>query len=192
MLLFLSYYLSNLLNASFAASCSASFLELAVPFPNITSSILTIVVNVLLLAGPSSLIISYDVDNKTTYGNAIFPGDTIDLYLGTTTDDGLVLYTRFIAHIQVLAVRDEDGKDVFVDKENPSEPDIMSFAVPEYLFLLLKRAMLTGFQIEFVARNDAYTENAEPTKLVSEELESMILNKTYIVQGECKDLTVCG
>lgn len=137
-------------------------------------------------------IISYDVNNKTTYGNAIFPGDTIDLYLGTTTDDGLVLYTRFIAHIQVLAVRDGEGKDVFINKENPSEPEVMSFAVPEYLFLLLKRALLTGFQIEFVARNDAYSENAEPTKLVSEELESMILNKTYIIQGECKDLTVCG
>ena len=68
----------------------------------------------------------------------------------------------------------------------------MSFAVPEYLFLLLKRAELTGFTIEFVARNDSYTDNAEPTKLVSDEVESMIMNATYIVQGECHDLTVCG
>ena len=92
----------------------------------------------------------------------------------------------------MLAVRDGNGKDVFANKENPSQPAIMSFAVPEYLFLLLKRASLTGFGIEFIARNDSYTENAEPTKLVSEEVESMIISKSYIVQGECTDLTVCG
>ena len=137
-------------------------------------------------------IVSFDVDNKTTYGNAIFPGDTIDIYLGSTTEDGLVVFSRFISSIQVLSVRDSDGRDVFRDRENPTEPEVMSFAVPEYLFLLLKRAQLTGFQFELVARNDSYSENAEPTKLVNEELESMILNKTYIIQGECQDLTVCG
>lgn len=137
-------------------------------------------------------VVSFDVDNKSTYGNAIFPGDTIDIYLGSTTEDGLVVFSRFISSIQVLAVRDSDGRDVFRDRENPTEPEVMSFAVPEYLFLLLKRAQLTGFQFELVARNSSYSENAEPTKLVNEELESMILNKTYIISGECQDLTVCG
>lgn len=134
---------------------------------------------------------SFNVDNASTHGNAIMPGDMIDLYVNAQYD-GLPLYTRFIAGIQVLSVRDGSGRDVFVDKDNPSEPAIMSFAVPEYLFLLLKRAELTGFRIEFVARNDSYTDNAEPTKLVSDEVESMIISATYIVQGECHDLTVCG
>ena len=43
-----------------------------------------------------------------------------------------------------------------------------------------------------VGRNASYTENAEPTTMVSEELETLIKNKTYIVQNECVDLTVCG
>lgn len=136
-------------------------------------------------------ILPFEVDNSTTYGNAIFPGNTIDLYLSGDVD-GQVLYARFISSIQVLSVRDEDGKDVFLDRYNPGEPSVMSFAVPEYLYLLLMRAQLTGFEITLVARNASYTENAEPTTIVSEELETLIKNKTYIVQNECVDLTVCG
>lgn len=136
-------------------------------------------------------ILAFKVDNEVTYGNAIFPGNTIDLYLSGDVD-GQVLYSRFISSIQVLAVRDEDGKDVFLDRDNPGEPAVMSFAVPEYLYLLLMRAQLTGFGITLVGRNASYTENAEPTTMVSEELETLIKNKTYIVQNECVDLTVCG
>ena len=137
-------------------------------------------------------IFALDVDNKSTYGNAIFPGDSIDIYLASNTEDGLLVYTAFIRHIQVLSVRDSEGQDVFRDRDNPGEPSIMSFAVPESLYLLLKKASMTGFKFEIVARNSSYSDNAEPTVMVSEELEAMILNKTYIIQDECKDLTVCG
>lgn len=136
-------------------------------------------------------ILPFQVNNDSTYGNSIFPGNTIDLYISGTVD-GQVLYSRFIDSIQVLAVRDDKGKDVFLDRYNPGEPAVMSFAVPEYLYLLLMRAQMTGFGITFVARNASYSENAEPTTLVSEELEALITNKTYIVQNECVDLTVCG
>ena len=61
---------------------------------------------------------------------------TIDLYLSGDVD-GQALYSRFIASIQVLAVRDKDGKDVFIDRDNMGDPEVMSFAVPEYLYLLL-------------------------------------------------------
>ena len=137
-------------------------------------------------------ILAFDVDNKSTYGNAIFPGNTIDLYLEGVSDDQKAIYSRFISSIQVLAVRDKDGRDVFIDRENMGEPEVMSFAVPEYLYLLLMRAQLTGFTLHLVARNDSYSENAAPTEMVSEELEALIINKTYILQNECIDLTVCG
>ena len=115
----------------------------------------------------------------------------IDLYLSGDVD-GQVLYSRFIASIQVLAVRDEEGRDVFIDRDNPGEPAVMSFAVPEYLYLLLMRAQMTGFGIHLVGRNSSYSDNAAPTVMVSEELETLIKNKTYIIQNECVDLTVCG
>lgn len=136
-------------------------------------------------------ILAFEVDNKSTYGNSIFPGNTIDLYLSGDVD-GQALYSRFIASIQVLAVRDNEGNDVFIDRDNKGQPEVMSFAVPEYLYLLLMRAQMTGFDLNLVARNASYSENAAPTTMVSEELETLIKNKTYIIQNECVDLTVCG
>ncbi len=131
------------------------------------------------------------INNEKAFGNSIFPGDTIDLYMKDSMED-LLVYGRFIKEIEVLAVKDADGKNVFADKENPTEAAFLLFAVPEKLFLLLKKAEFLGVVIEPIVRNSSYSNSASPTELTNEELESMIINKTYILQNECQDLTVCG
>lgn len=138
-------------------------------------------------------IFALDVNSKKTYSNSIFPGDMIDLYLKTTDEDGLLVYGRFIKSIEVIAVKDSGGNNVFEDKDNLKEPAQLLFAVPEDLFLLLKKAVnVGGFDIDPVPRNDSYTKNAAATELVNQELENFIRVKTYILQGECTDLTTCG
>lgn len=136
-------------------------------------------------------IYAMDVDNTATYGNSIFPDDSIDLYL-SSEEDSLVVYGRLIKSIQVLAVKDSAGKNVFADKDNPTDAAVLLFAVPEKLFLLLKKAEKLGIELEPIPRNTSYTTNAAATELKSDELEAMIINKTYILQNECQDLTVCG
>ena len=132
-----------------------------------------------------------NVTALSTYGNSIFPNDPIDLYMNTVDDDNLVVYGRLISSIRVLAVRDKKGGNVFADKDNPTDSAMLLFAVPEELFLLLKKAQILGVKIEPVPRNNAYTANAAATKLQSDELKSMILNKTHSIQNECIDLTQC-
>ena len=137
------------------------------------------------------------VNNETTYFNSIFPDDEIDLYLHLDLQDAgsnekKVVYGRLIKQIQVLAVKDGDGKNVFADKDNPTESEGLLFAVPEDLYLLLSKATYLGFDIVPVPRNSSYSAEAAATEKTSEELESMIISKTYILQNECKDLTVCG
>jgi len=136
-------------------------------------------------------IISLEVDTKLTYGNSIFPDDSIDLYMYTTLDDGSIVYGRFIKSIQVLAVKDDDGNDVFTNKDDPGESAMLLFAVPERLFLLLKKAEKQKIVMEPVPRNASYSKNAAATELTSEQLESIILEKTYVISGECVDLTIC-
>ncbi len=138
-----------------------------------------------------------EVDNETTYFNSIFPDDEIDLYIHTETDgasgtESLVVYGRLIKQIQVLAVKDSDGNNVFADKDNPTESAGLLFAVPEDLYLLLSKAKYLGFDIVPVPRNSSYSAEAAATEKTSDELEAMIISKTYILQNECKDLTVCG
>lgn len=132
-----------------------------------------------------------EVNNNKLLGNSIFPGDNIDLYL-STTEDGLVVYGRFIKQIEVLAVKDSDGNNVFTNKDDLGEAAMLLFAVPENLFLLLKKAEKVGIEIEPIPRNDSYSNTVGSTELKSDELEAMIINKTYILQNECQDLTICG
>ncbi len=136
-------------------------------------------------------IFDLQVDGDAVYGNSIFPGNQIDLYM-TTEQDGKLVYGRFISRIQVLAVKDSNGNNVFENKDNPGVASVLLFAVPEDLFLLLKKAVKLGIEIEPVPRNKSYTTNAGATELKNEELKDMIINQTYILQNECQDLTVCG
>jgi len=131
---------------------------------------------------------------ESTYSNSIFPGDMIDLYVKTSDPvDGLPAYARFIKSIEVLAVKDSSGNNVFDDKDHLRDSSQLLFAVPEEYFLLLKRADATGkFHIEPVPRNDSYTTHAEATEIVNSELRNFIEIQVYPFQGECIDLTTCG
>lgn len=131
------------------------------------------------------------IDSDAVYGNTIMPGATIDIYMSTEQDD-LLVFGRFISQIQVLAVKDGDGKNAFADAQNPTDGEVLLFAVPENLFLLLKKATKLGIELEPVPRNESYTNSAGAVELESDELEAMIINQTYILQNECQDLTICG
>lgn len=132
------------------------------------------------------------VNNELTYANSIMPKTQIDLYLKSTEEnEGKLIYARLIKSIQVLAARDGSGKNAFADKDNPTETAHLLFAVPENLFLLLKKAENLGITIEPVPRNTDYTLNAAATELTSEELQAHIRNQTYILANECVDLTIC-
>ncbi len=135
-----------------------------------------------------------EVDNKMTYGNSIMAEDKIDLYMSTEVeeDDNKLAFGRLISSIPVLAVKDGEGKNVFADKEHPTEAKYLLFSVPENLFLLLMKAEKLGIEITPVPRNETYSTSSEATQLTSEELQAMIINKTHILQNECTDLTVCG
>ena len=128
----------------------------------------------------------------STYGNSIFPGDKIDIYMTANDEDGLLMYGRMIKSIEVLAVKDSKGVNVFQDKDNPGQSAILMFSVPENLFLLLKKAEKLSIDLEPIPRNSSYTINGAAVELTNEELEAFIINKTRILQNECQDLTVCG
>ena len=133
------------------------------------------------------------VDVDSTYGNSIFPGDKIDIYMSAISlEDQKLMYGRLIKQIEVLAVKDGDGRDVFADKDNPTASAILMFSVREDLFLLLKKAEKLGtIELEPIPRNSSYTTSAAAVELTSDQLEQHILNQTHEL-NDCKDLTVCG
>ncbi len=133
------------------------------------------------------------VNSSTIMANSIMPENKIDLYLSSTVeeDENKIVYGRLYASIEVLAVKDAKGNNVFADKDNPGNADYLFFAVPEEIFLLLKKAEKLGIVIEPIARNTTYATSANATKLSNEELRSLIINQTHIIADECTDLTLC-
>ena len=122
---------------------------------------------------------------ESTYANSIFPGDYIDLYLRTEDETGLLLYGKFIQSIEVLGVKDDEGQNVFETTIETRTPSQLLFAVPDDLYLLLKKAEYLGLEIVIVPRNSNYSANPGETLVSSSYLKELILNQTASIPDEC-------
>lgn len=122
---------------------------------------------------------------ESTYGNSIFPGDYIDLYLRTADDSDLLVYGKFIQSIEVLAVKDDEGRNVFETTVETRTPTHLLFAVPEDLYLLLKKAEFLGLEIVIVPKNNGYTAEANDTLVSSAWLKELVLAQTAEIPDEC-------
>ena len=116
---------------------------------------------------------------EETYASSIMPGNRIDLYfIGTDpAEDSKFVFGQFIKSIEVLKVVDDNGYDVFT--ESPSEepkPRYIYFAVPDEYFTYLSIIQRqNNMKVIPIPRNAGYTENPEPTSLVSDYIEGFIL-----------------
>ncbi len=130
--------------------------------------------------GPFSL----SVDIHTTYGNSMYPGDFIDLYVKMTSRDNKVIFGKFIEKIEILDVRDNQGVGVFLTSEAKTPAELL-FAVPEDLFLLLSKATyVSGVELIPVPRNASYTTNPGETAVTSEYLRNEIEYYTQDIPDE--------
>ncbi len=113
------------------------------------------------------------VNNNSTYGNSIYPGDKIDLYAKFTDDLGIINFGNFISSIEVLAVRDSGQNDVFESTETKVSAYLL-FTVPNELFGLLSTAIDHNVEIIPVPRNKEYTEEGAVTQIESQEIRNYI------------------
>lgn len=134
------------------------------------------------------------VNTSTTYGNSVFPGNYIDIWLkavyrfsdeenlaGQAKADQL-MYGRLISNIQVLAVKDSSGRSVFQNMEEGRSPAMVVFALPEEYYVLLRKAnyMRTyDTTIELVPTNESIKDEPGELELSSESLKEWINTHTY-------------
>lgn len=91
------------------------------------------------------IVYNFDVDMDSTYGNSIFPGNKIDIYMkiGDGTSEKVML-GKLVENVEVLAVKDSSGRDVFENTEEARTPSMLIFGVPEDIYLLLRKASYMG------------------------------------------------
>ncbi|HOO68309.1 MAG TPA: RcpC/CpaB family pilus assembly protein [Bacilli bacterium] len=135
------------------------------------------------------------VDTETTYGNSIYPGNYIDLYFKALDEDGKVIVGKLIQNIEVLAVKDRNGQHVFENSEEERTPSIIIFAVPDDMFLLLRKATYLENVKEISAElipvptTESYSVEPGTISLTSTYLETFIeLNTGSISEDQLPDV----
>lgn len=136
---------------------------------------------------PEGYVLYYmNVDTETTYGNAIYPGNYIDIYLkaqnaqaqgeNIVTSDKIMV-GKLLENVKVIAVNDSNGNNVFADVDEDRTPATLIFAVPpEYYILLNKAKYLRSVSTNLIPVPTAESLKDDPgeLKLSSEELKNYI------------------
>ena len=87
------------------------------------------------------VVYNFPVDMESTYGNSIFPGNMIDIYMkvGDGTDEKIMI-GKLIENIEVLAVKDSSGRAVFENTSEERTPSMLIFGLNGNLYTILKKA----------------------------------------------------
>jgi len=132
---------------------------------------------------PFSLQVNSVSDIDVTYGNSIMPGDYIDIFLRAVLTEGpnkgKIYYGRLIRSIEVLAVRDSAGNNVF-EGGNLGKAQAYVFAVDESMHKLLTNAVSastkSGARMDLIPmpKNKKYTDAEGKTEYASQDLITYI------------------
>jgi len=120
------------------------------------------------------------VNTENTYGNSIFPGSVVDVYMKATDENGQIMIGRLLDRYKVLAVKDHAGEHVFENTSAPRTPATLLFGVSEEVFILLKKAEYLGsFGVELFPVPYGGTVEIEEASLVDrQELVDFIESNT--------------
>ena len=134
------------------------------------------------------------VNTTSTYGNSIYPGDYIDIWVkivykysedelsyADTRNATKIRYGKLFSNVKVLAVYDSVGRNVFQNTDERRAPSYIMIALPEdYDSLLKKIEKLNIYEavIEIVPTNGGLKDETDEIELVSEDIANFINQNT--------------
>lgn len=154
--------------------------------------------NIILQYPKGYVLYNLPVSIESTYGNSIYPGNYIDIYLKAVNklntndpaqmteqakiDANKIRLSKFISNIEVLAVKDSSGQPVFQNLDERRTPAMVVFALPEEYYILLKKAeqMRTyDTSIIPVPTNESLKDEPGALEISSEDTKEFINSNTY-------------
>ena len=129
---------------------------------------------------------SFSVNMSTTYGNSIFPGNKIDIYMKAEDEDGKVMVGKLVENIEVLAVKDNAGKNVFENTEEDRIPSFLIFGVSEKINILLRKAnYMTDYSVVLIpVPHGGNAPSTGETQVSTMYLEDFINSHTVVIEEE--------
>ncbi len=153
--------------------------------------------NIILDYPKGHVLYNLSVSTESTYGNSVYPGNYIDIYLkavnkidesnpaALTADADKIMLGKLMSNIKVLAVKDSDGNPVFQNIDENRKPAMIVFAVPEEYYILLKKAeyMRTyDTSLNLVPTNESLKDEPADLEISSDQLKEWINLHTVMDQ----------
>jgi len=140
-------------------------------------------------------IVSFPATTASTYGNSIMPGNVVDVYVKLYQTNGKMVYGEFYKNVEVLAVKDSSGRNVFDSTEESRSPAYIYFSLPEAKYLLFSSLNYIGdkmdtYEIEVVLVPNTLKFDAEDptaTEVTSDYLYDFVLSRIEQIDDQ-KDL----
>lgn len=142
------------------------------------------------------VLVNMSVTTQTTYGNKVFPGNYIDIYLKavnrideenmTSDTKDKIMVGKLLQNVKVIDVVDANGDSVFENPQNVKTPSQIIFAVPEEYHILLRKAMyLRTYEVTLipVPTAESIKEHPGEVAIANESLKDFI-NKVTIWTDE--------
>ena len=148
--------------------------------------------NIILDYPKGYVLFNLDVSTNSTYGNSVYPGNYIDIWLKAVnniseeaiaagnfdrSEADKVMYSKLIKNVKILAVKDANGDPVFANLDEQKKPSMIIFAVPEDMFVLLRKAEnMKTYQtsIEIVPTNESLKDNPGDAEVTSDMMKEWI------------------
>ena len=133
----------------------------------------------------------FSVTLESTYGNAIYPGSKVDIYMKAVDEDNKVMVGKLLADVKVLAVKDGSGNDVFENSENESTPAYLVFGLPDEIHILLRKAeyLTTNSVVLFPVPHGGTVPSDGEIRVSTEYLKNFINDKTIVLEGQEGSIT---
>ena len=140
-------------------------------------------------------VVNFPVDTASTYGNAMMPGNLVDIYVKMIDTNEKVVYGELLEKVEILGVKDSSGNNVFESTEETRTPAYMYFSLPEAKYLLFSslnyiKDYFNEYEIEVVLvpnTVDYKDSDATATEVTSDYLYKFIVDKISQIDKQ-KDL----
>ena len=126
----------------------------------------------------------FSVDLESSFINSVYPGNKIDIYMKAEDESGKVMIGKLIADLEVVAVKDSNGKDVFENTEEERQAAYFIFGLDEEIHILLRKATyLSSVDLIPVPHGVTVSSDTE-TRVSTEYLRNYINANTIMLEGQ--------
>ena len=128
----------------------------------------------------------FSVNSESSFLNSIYPGSKIDLYMKANDETGKVMIGKLLADLEVIAVKDSLGRDVFENTEEYRQSAYFVFGLEEDIHILIRKAKyLSSRGVELIPVPHGGQIESEGETIVSMEyLRDYINANTIVLEGQ--------